>query len=252
MNYPHIMVDLETLDNVPGGVILSIGAVGFNAQTGQLGPEFYAVLDKSSCDFLGLTTSTETLNWWASQSDEARAVLRDATGGSGLHADLVAQEFSNWIGTHFERDKVHMWSNGADFDLPFLQVLYARCGLRLPWKFYNNRCYRTLKNLFGGLVPKPEFDGTKHNALDDAIFQAKHAIPLLRVLQTAASLYETADMAIRNPNRVWVNAPTFVEMSFDGKALFGDNLKLEEVAQQNSEAAAAAGLAPAAGGLTNA
>ena len=68
--------------------------------------------------------------------------------------------------------------NGADFDLPILAAAYAAVGLSVPWKPYNGRCYRTLKNL--APVVKLARPGTHHNALDDARTQAVHAIKLMR------------------------------------------------------------------------
>jgi exodeoxyribonuclease VIII len=76
-----------------------------------------------------------------------------------------------------------VWGNGADFDLPILSAAYVAAGFGgPPWKPYNGRCYRTLKNLRPD-VPRPERRGTAHNALDDAVFQAEHAIALLAALR---------------------------------------------------------------------
>jgi hypothetical protein len=51
--------------------------------------------------------------------------------------------------------------------------------MRLPWKYWRNRCYRTLKNLHPE-VPI-ERTGIYHRALDDARSQAVHAMQLLRL-----------------------------------------------------------------------
>jgi inhibitor of KinA sporulation pathway (predicted exonuclease) len=55
------------------------------------------------------------------------------------------------------------------------------------WKFYNNRCYRTLKNLpaaKGTTIDRGT--GTHHNALDDAVSQAKHAVQILKRMDDQA------------------------------------------------------------------
>ena len=52
-------------------------------------------------------------------------------------------------------------------------------GLKNPIKYRNQRDYRTLKALYPDVIA--EFTGTKHNALDDAIHQAKHAVAIMRV-----------------------------------------------------------------------
>lgn len=47
--------------------------------------------------------------------------------------------------------------------------------LELPWKFWNDRCYRTVSAGF----PRRQQTGTHHNALDDAISQTKHLLAYL-------------------------------------------------------------------------
>lgn len=48
-----------------------------------------------------------------------------------------------------------------------------------PIDYRNERCYRTLKNLYFNIKPL-EFAGNKHNALHDALNQAEHASMILR------------------------------------------------------------------------
>ena len=56
-----------------------------------------------------------------------------------------------------------------------------QCDLHLPWAYYNTRDYRTLKNL----VSRQTYDSLRvrprvaHNALDDAIAQARTLQALL-------------------------------------------------------------------------
>ena len=52
--------------------------------------------------------------------------------------------------------------------------------IKPAWPYRNNRCYRTLK----GLLPAIELErsGTHHNALDDAITQARHLQKIVRTL----------------------------------------------------------------------
>jgi len=73
-----------------------------------------------------------------------------------------------------------VWGNGADFDLPILAAAYKAAGGPPPWKPYNGRCYRTLKNLAPSI--KLERQGTHHQALDDAVCQAKHLIKIVEHL----------------------------------------------------------------------
>lgn len=170
-----IMVDLETLGTQPGSVILSIGAVEFDPDRG-LGAAFYTVISRGSCLLEGLTEDANTLAWWSRQSKEARAVLDQANSPSAHTLHHALQDF--WA---FMRRDDEVWGNGSDFDNVLLAAAYQATGLPLPWKFWNNRCYRTLKSL----RPDVPFvrSGTHHNALDDARTQADHAVHILRALK---------------------------------------------------------------------
>lgn len=159
-----VMLDLETLGNGPNSVIIAIGAVKFDA-TG-LGSEFYQVVDPESCVKAGLQMDTSTVMWWMKQSDEARAAFDRPS------APLIAAlaDFAHWCG-----DSV-VWGNGASFDNTILSNAYRKTGIEQPWKFWNDRCYRTVKNLYPDV--KLERVGTYHNALDDAKSQAVHLIKM--------------------------------------------------------------------------
>jgi hypothetical protein len=164
----NIMLDLETLDTATTGVILSIGAVGFDKR--GLGKEFYHTIRAQSAIDAGLTISGDTFKWWMGQKGEARKALFE--NNVDLQDALVA--FRGWIDAHFDTKQVEVWGNGADFDNAMLQHAYAKLGMEAPWKFWNNRCYRTACDILGPGPRKQE--GVFHNALDDARSQAKHLV----------------------------------------------------------------------------
>lgn len=167
-----VMVDLETLGNTPGCVILSIGAIGFDPVRGEIGDTYYRVINKQSCLDAGLHIDRDTEAWWRKQSPEAREVLTEAETSEFALADTLQHFAVGLIRTFGEN--VRIWGNGADFDNAIMAVAYRQCGIRLPWKFWNNRCYRTLKEQHPGV--KLARTGTYHNALDDARTQAIHAL----------------------------------------------------------------------------
>lgn len=167
-----VMIDLETLGRRAGCSILSIGAVAFDSS--GLGEEFYCVVNRHSCHVAGLHEDPQTIDWWAQQSSEAKLVLEAAKAGIALPDALgMLTEYL----TQFNLKQVRVWGNGADFDNAILANCYAAIWQDVPWAFWNNRCYRTLKGLRPGL--KMQRQGTYHNALDDAKSQATHAIQLL-------------------------------------------------------------------------
>jgi hypothetical protein len=213
----HVEVDLETLSNIPGGVILSIGAVFFDPDTGDLGPQYYAVINTESCKRHGLHVKKSTCDWWASQTPEACQVLVDAASPQSLSLEWVLDEFGKWLNTFDDIKKVKMWSNGGDFDLAFLSAAYHAIGREVPWNFWNNRCHRTLKNTareFYALEMPPQ-DGTAHNALDDAIWQAKCAMIMLKHQKDIQSLWETVTMCKAEPDRVLLNTRHNIEVYYD-------------------------------------
>jgi exodeoxyribonuclease VIII len=184
-----VMADLETLSTEPDAVVVSIGAVEFDPIAGALGNRFYCIIDLERDDVLGGDVSARTLKWWMCQSDAARAVFNAAPMLTG-HEALEA--FRVFLLPH--QGQTILWGNGSDFDNVVLRSMYKRAGLAAPWQFYNNRCYRTLKNMAPHV--KMERVGTHHNALDDAISQANHAIAIYK------DFAKLSDMALANVPQV--------------------------------------------------
>lgn len=71
----HMMLDLETMGNKSNSVILSVGAVMFDIETGEIGEYFYERIEFQSALDVGLKINADTVEWWMKQSDEARAQL---------------------------------------------------------------------------------------------------------------------------------------------------------------------------------
>lgn len=172
----HVMVDLETFGSTPGSAIASIGAVAFNLTTGELGGEFYRVIDPASCTDLGLTIDGATVLWWLGQGDSARRALTETRG---IHLAVALQEFSAfWAVTGAAR----FWSHGANFDDPLLAAAYRACKVRTPWRYTESRCTRTIFELAN--VSPDRGEGTHHNALDDAKAQALAVITAMRAIHS--------------------------------------------------------------------
>jgi hypothetical protein len=165
-----VMIDLETLGQSAGCIVLSIGAVAFDEN--GTGREFYAVLSRSWQEAYGLRAEEATMLWWDQQSPEARRVLDLADHEDG-RVYPVLHSLALWM-----PENARVWSNGASFDLPILSHLYKVMGFPVPWKYWNERCYRTLKSLCP--VAEVEREGTHHNALDDARYQARCAGLMLK------------------------------------------------------------------------
>lgn len=172
-----LMVDLETLGRRAGCVVLSIGAVEFSPAKG-LGREFYCVLTQDDQRAAGLRVDPETEAWWAGQSAAARKVFEESAAGAALSLSAGLFEFRKFCRALAPQRALRVWGNGASFDNAILCALYATNKEDLPWEFWNDRCYRTLKS-FHGAPPLPKRTGTYHNALDDAKTQAEHAVLIM-------------------------------------------------------------------------
>lgn len=171
----HIMLDLETMGTSPNAAIIAIGAVAFDNQ--KIYSEFYKAIDLESSMSKGGITDSDTILWWLQQNNEAREVFKR----KGLPECEVLLAFTEWLNEiDSERNNILMWGNGAAFDNVILAQAFMRNGMKIPWSYWNDRCYRTIKTL----RPDVKFAhrGIKHNALEDATSQAQHLIRLLRAL----------------------------------------------------------------------
>ena len=164
-----IMLDLETLGTTADACIMSIGAVRFDVASDKLDDQgFYASVSIESNLEANRRIQEGTLIWWLKQGVGAQGVFHEEK--QPLWDALIG--LSDWIG---DGQKINVWSNGADFDLPMLTHAYIPLGMEVPWLFYNSRCFRTYKNLPGAKDVRIPFGGTKHNALFDAVHQARTA-----------------------------------------------------------------------------
>ncbi|MFQ5897119.1 MAG: 3'-5' exonuclease [Candidatus Methylomirabilia bacterium] len=174
----HLMVDLETLGAEPGVVIVSIGALKFDADGQTLGEEFYTNIMIQSCLDAGLSVEGRTIQWWMEQSDEARQALF-RPDPLPLRAALAA--FSD-----FYKGSDYIWSHGSTFDVPILGAAYRALDEDRPWSWTNIRDTRTLFSLVPqSVLDSVPCDGIKHHALHDAIRQARMVQAAYGWLRTA-------------------------------------------------------------------
>ena len=172
----HVMIDLETWGTQDGSIIISLGAVKFDPQTNDDLTEdnFYCAIDPKSSEQFGLKADAATLLWWM---DPDRAEAR-AAWLSDTKVDLptMLEGFQDWYGSI----SLPTWGNGATFDNVLLRTAYVRGGMDCPWNFWDDRCFRTLKNLTN--VPAQTKPVMPHEALADALYQAQWLRNIVRAL----------------------------------------------------------------------
>lgn len=170
MNYKYCMLDLETLGTRPGDTILSIGAVLFSPEAG-ITSEFYVTINQESSKAAGLRAQRSTIEWWQKQSPEAQA----AAFKGELSLESALKQFSMWLNA---TDNTLVYGNGANFDNALLAAAYRAAKIEVPWKFWNDRCYRTIAAMF--MKSRVERVGTYHHALDDARTQALRLVQMCK------------------------------------------------------------------------
>ncbi|QMA63519.1 3'-5' exoribonuclease [Escherichia coli] len=167
----HLMIDLETMGKNPDAPIISIGAIFFDPQTGDMGPEFSKTIDLETA---GGVIDRDTIKWWLKQSREAQsAIMTDE-----IPLDDALLQLREFIDENSGEFFVQVWGNGANFDNTILRRSYERQGIPCPWRYCNDRDVRTIVELgkaidFDARTAIP-FEGERHNALDDARYQAKY------------------------------------------------------------------------------
>ena len=160
----RVMVDIETLGTDPGAAIVSVGAVRFGKSRDR--ETYFESVDPKSATNAGLEIDAETLEWWLERDGPAQAQL---IGGREL--ETVLREFNDfvtWADT--------LWANSPSFDLAILKAAMRAVGMEPNWAFYQERDFRTLKNLPGRPMIEQE---NKHHALADAEYQATVAEEML-------------------------------------------------------------------------
>lgn len=163
-----ISLDLETLGTGANAAIASIGACRFDPQSSAIDDVFHIHVSLENCQRHGLAFDASTLLWWLGQDEDARRSL--ITGQEHAAPLITALDLLAAFIADTGEDS-ELWVNGASFDLPILANAYRVAGMPQPWKFWAERDLRTLKNLHGGAsIPR---DGIAHNALHDAIHQAR-------------------------------------------------------------------------------
>ena len=174
-NKTHYSFDLETLGIRYDSYILSIACAEFNIGTGEVLRTFHV---KTVCDD-NFNIDANTVMWWLDQDNDARKeiITRTTISDQGIKSEVPIEtalyELSQFITDH---KKSIVWGNGSSFDITLLDHAHHKCNLKQPWQFWNVRDMRTIVDIAaskGFMKERIKFQGTKHDALDDAMHQAK-------------------------------------------------------------------------------
>lgn len=194
-----LMIDIETLGTDADAPVLSVGACFFDIATGEIGPTFDGKISVADALEYGPVCG-ETFAWWMQQSDEAR--LNVIQGHQTTKEILTGFHF--FVARNCDIAEVRPWGHGAAFDITIIERLFAKAlGDRVdpadrrspPWNFRNVRDTRTIRAL--GEAAGHQFtgdrEGTHHDALDDAVYQAKWVSFFWRRMVQGAPISEFID-----------------------------------------------------------
>lgn len=172
----EIMIDIECMGNGSKAPITSLGAVVFDPNTGELGSEFYAIVNLCSSACYG-EVDASTVVWWLQQSDEARAIYAKDTPKLPLKEALT--QFNDWLSEQGESNDLYLWGNGKEFDNVIVRNAFEACRIKPNFSHWNDTDVRTIVKIgrdILGIDPKSTMsrEGVHHSALDDAKFQADY------------------------------------------------------------------------------
>jgi len=160
--YPHLMIDTETMGRCPGAVPIAIGAVPFSVDRRETGPMLRVHVDlDSAMAYDELSVEAGTINFWMRKSDGWLQLQKSA---------VPLKKGLSLLRMHLDRQcksSPKVWARGTDFDFGLvLRPAFEAVGRGLPWSYSNQRDHRTLG------LGRPEHDGT-HDPVADAYAQAR-------------------------------------------------------------------------------
>jgi hypothetical protein len=169
----RVMIDTETLGKSPGCVVVAIGVVEWSVDAGVT-DIWERSVNIESCQEAGLDIDAGTLTWWLNQSPAAREQL---DGGDDL--ERVLRDLRDQVA-----DADEVWANTPRFDCSILRAVFEAVGLEPPWRYWEERDYRTLRGeLPDSIWPDIKQDGIDHSAVADAQHQAECLALALRRLR---------------------------------------------------------------------
>lgn len=182
----NIMIDLETLSTHKNARIMTIAAVHFDLESGFIGDTLHIGLHRAGYDNLNSHTSTDTLDFWLHNDQEAALDrIKRLIAAKPYATPRALEKLAKFISCH---PFSGIWSNGASFDLSILHSAYTAHDMPIPWQYWQERDCRTLVDAarqITGIDPKKQiaFEGHPHDALCDAIYQARYVTEALQRLK---------------------------------------------------------------------
>lgn len=174
-NKTHLVLDIETLSTAKSAAVLSIGwAIIKNCNIIQQNEVRLRLAEQIA---LG-DVSADTLKWWldGEKMDAMKALALLPEYSADIALTILGNSVTN-TGTRW--DEVMVWGNAPSFDCDILEHQYRVLGRGKPWKYWNERDIRTLRDVakLDRVTPK-----IAHSAMWDAVAEAEMLCNYLRSL----------------------------------------------------------------------
>lgn len=180
------MLDWETLDVDFNPVLIQVGCALISPTANkkiEIVDKFDARININSQLPIGRTISPSTLQWWQKQDPD---VAKSVFAGPGDEIQVMLHKLHTFFITTLKTGKpCFIWANGALADTFWCKHLYSmlnRLGLfteLYPFNYNQEKCFRTL--IFGlkDFIYSKYKNGSKHDALSDAIWQSNILIDFI-------------------------------------------------------------------------
>lgn len=171
----HLVLDLETLSTEKNALILSLGyAIVKQGDIVQFG-EHRLSMEEQRCRDI----SHDTVMWW--MAGDKAAAQGHLSSLPEVKCNVAMEALTNNICVHDEWKNVLVWGNSPNFDCDILGSYLKEVGgyKTTPWRFYNERDMRTLRDVaqLERHVPK-----IAHSAMYDAYAEAEDLCSYLKAL----------------------------------------------------------------------
>lgn len=160
-----LMIDIETLSTAHNAHVLSIGMVWFDIRHPEEPLVELPILHPDMAQPLSVIDGN-TVQWWMKQGAEAQQVFADSVPRFRL--SVAAQSVMEQVDR-----AARIWAKDPDFDCVILaNFIQNYLSKSIKWPFWKGRSVRTMLDVLPA-AKELRFEGVQHNALADAVYQAK-------------------------------------------------------------------------------
>lgn len=161
----RVMMDIETFGLSEDTIIATVAIVDIDT----LETLYYSALNIEDQEQRERKMNASTVLWWLEQPRDARIeLLTKAKEGRSVLNAVEAQRIGAILNNAEE-----VWANGPDFDCRLIAHFIRTYDPMYFFKFWKQRCFRTMKARYPRVVERVPLEHGAHNAEIDARNQAK-------------------------------------------------------------------------------